>query len=154
HIPIIFLTAFADEVREAGSYATGGVDFLPTPVVPEVLRAKVKVFVDLYRLRQQVAQQAEEQARRAVAEEAARRFEFLAEASRVVASSLDVSATLRGLTRLAVPFLADVACAGVVGDHGESFQAEWTWLAPGTAGTPGSAAGAGPRERLGEAVAR
>jgi PleD family two-component response regulator len=27
----------------------GAVDYVPVPVVPEVLRAKVKVFVELYR---------------------------------------------------------------------------------------------------------
>src|SRR5215212_3755764 len=71
HTPIIFLTSFADEVHTTRGYAYGAVDYLPTPVVPEILRAKVKVFVELYRMRQQVARQAEEQARRAAAEEAA-----------------------------------------------------------------------------------
>src|SRR5262249_20318542 len=30
-------------------YRTGGVDYVSVPVIPEVLRAKVRVFVDLYR---------------------------------------------------------------------------------------------------------
>src|SRR5215212_9630222 len=81
HTPIIFLTAFADEVQTSRGYATGAVDYITTPVVPEVLRAKVRVFVELYRMRQQVARQAEEQAKRAAAEESARRSSFLAEAS-------------------------------------------------------------------------
>ena len=42
HTPIIFLTAFTDEVRMAQGYASGAVDYLPTPVVPEILKAKVK----------------------------------------------------------------------------------------------------------------
>src|SRR5690606_16155240 len=54
-------------------------DYLPTPIVPEVLRAKVKVFIELYQMRQQAAHQAKELARREAAEEAARRKdEFLA----------------------------------------------------------------------------
>src|SRR5689334_16565482 len=60
HTPIIFLTAFADEVRAAEGYAHGAVDFILTPVVPEILRAKVRVFVELYRMTQQVRRQAEE----------------------------------------------------------------------------------------------
>src|ERR1700733_5844257 len=40
HTPIIFLTAFADEVQLTQGYATGGVDYISTPVVPEILRAK------------------------------------------------------------------------------------------------------------------
>jgi diguanylate cyclase (GGDEF)-like protein/PAS domain S-box-containing protein len=47
--PIIFVTAFAREDTETlTAYASGAVDFIFTPVVPEVLRAKVSVFVNLY----------------------------------------------------------------------------------------------------------
>src|SRR5436190_203669 len=44
HTPIIFLTAFADEVQPIQGYATGAVDYITTPVVPEILRAKIRVF--------------------------------------------------------------------------------------------------------------
>src|SRR5688572_14283337 len=106
HTPIIFITAFVDEVRTAQGYATGGVDYIPTPVVPEILRAKVRVFVELFRMREQMALQAEEQAKRAAAEESARRSAFLAEASQALASSLDFEATFSTLARLVVPTLA------------------------------------------------
>src|SRR5216684_2734562 len=47
---IIFVSAvmmtYPDQLR---GYRLGGVDYVPVPVVPELLRAKVKVFVDLYR---------------------------------------------------------------------------------------------------------
>jgi diguanylate cyclase (GGDEF)-like protein/PAS domain S-box-containing protein len=47
--PIIFITAFGREDTETlTAYASGAVDFIFTPVVPDVLRAKVKVFVDLF----------------------------------------------------------------------------------------------------------
>ncbi len=76
--PIIFLTAFTDEVRMAQGYASGAVDYLPTPIVPEILRAKVRVFIELSQMRRQAASQAEERARRTAAEEADRRKdEFL-----------------------------------------------------------------------------
>lgn len=78
HTPIIFLTAFTDEMRMAQGYASGAVDYLPTPVVPEILKAKVRVFIELSKMRRQAASQAEERARRTAAEEADRRKdEFL-----------------------------------------------------------------------------
>ena len=58
--PIIFLTAFADEMHAHRGYALGAVDFILTPVVPDVLRTKVKVFVELFRMTRQVKRQAEE----------------------------------------------------------------------------------------------
>jgi putative two-component system response regulator len=47
--PIIFLTAFRrDETETAAAYANGAVDFIFTPVLAEVLRAKVAAFVHLH----------------------------------------------------------------------------------------------------------
>ena len=43
--------AHLDQLR---GYQLGGVDYVPVPVVPELLRAKVKVFVDLYRKTRQL----------------------------------------------------------------------------------------------------
>ena len=54
HTPIIFLTAFPDDTYAMRGYSLGAVDYILTPVVAEVLRAKVSVFVDLYRMTQQV----------------------------------------------------------------------------------------------------
>jgi two-component sensor histidine kinase/CheY-like chemotaxis protein len=55
HTPIIFVTAFADDVQTVEGYALGAVDYILAPVVPEILRAKVKVFVELYRIRAELA---------------------------------------------------------------------------------------------------
>ena len=47
--PIIFMTAFGgDEAEAAAAYASGAVDFIFTPILPDVLRAKVSAFVDLF----------------------------------------------------------------------------------------------------------
>lgn len=47
--PIIFMTAFGgDEAETATAYASGAVDFIFTPILPEVLRAKVSSFVALF----------------------------------------------------------------------------------------------------------
>ena len=56
HTPIIFVTAYADEMQTAQGYSLGAVDYILSPVVPEVLRTKVKVFVELYRAQQRTAQ--------------------------------------------------------------------------------------------------
>lgn len=50
HIPIIFLTGVSRETEAAfRGYEVGAVDYLMKPVVPQVLRSKVSVFVDLHR---------------------------------------------------------------------------------------------------------
>jgi len=50
HTPIIFVTAYSDEVFHVPAvYSLGAVDYILQPVVPEILRSKVSVFVDLYR---------------------------------------------------------------------------------------------------------
>jgi light-regulated signal transduction histidine kinase (bacteriophytochrome) len=50
HIPIIFITAnnYGDENIFKG-YMTGAVDYIYKPINPDLLRAKVAVFVDLYK---------------------------------------------------------------------------------------------------------
>jgi DNA-binding response OmpR family regulator len=54
-IGIIFVSAIMvanlDQLR---GYELGAVDYVPVPVVPELLRAKVKVFLDLYRKTRQL----------------------------------------------------------------------------------------------------
>jgi signal transduction histidine kinase/DNA-binding response OmpR family regulator len=116
HTPIIFVTAFTDEMRMTQGYAQGAVDYILAPVVPEILRAKVKVFVDLFRMTEQVKRQAveqialvEERSKRTAAEEANRRLAVLAEAGAVLGQSLDRRVTAQDVARLAVPAVADVA---------------------------------------------
>src|SRR5579862_224126 len=63
--PIIFITAFSDDIHVARGYSLGAVDYIVSPVVPEVLRAKVAVFVELFRKTEQIRRQAESLRRRA-----------------------------------------------------------------------------------------
>ncbi|HEY2386566.1 MAG TPA: response regulator [Candidatus Binatia bacterium] len=65
HTPIIFITASVDETHIARGYSLGAVDYINTPVVPEVLRAKVSVFIELFRTSAEVRRQAESLRRRA-----------------------------------------------------------------------------------------
>ncbi|HXP49107.1 MAG TPA: response regulator, partial [Bacteroidia bacterium] len=50
HIPIIFLTANNDRPNNIfKGYQAGAVDFMIKPLVPEIIRAKVAVFAELYK---------------------------------------------------------------------------------------------------------
>ena len=47
---IIFVSAvLMTDLDRLRGYESGGVDYVPVPIVPEILRAKVSVFADLYR---------------------------------------------------------------------------------------------------------
>src|SRR5437763_2237876 len=47
---IIFISAIqVSDLDRLRGYEMGAVDYVPVPVVPEVLRAKIKVFAELYR---------------------------------------------------------------------------------------------------------
>ena len=116
HVPIIFMTAGSDETRALHGYSLGAVDYILTPVVPEVLRTKVKVFVDLFRMAAELRRStdervalAAERAARAAAEAARRRAAFLADAGKLMARSLDLESTIAALLELVVPELADAA---------------------------------------------
>ena len=113
HTPIIFITSYADEMQTARGYSLGAVDYILSPVVPEVLRSKVRVFVSLHAMRRQIRRQADDraammaaQAAREVAERNDQRSAFLSHASRVLGASLDVSIGVSRLAELAVPRLA------------------------------------------------
>jgi len=136
HTPIIFLTAYVEEMHTAKGYALGAVDYILTPVMPDILRTKVKVFVDLYRLRQQAHREVEqrialarEQAARAAAEETIRRSTFLADASDILSSTLDADATIKTLAQFLVPFLGDMCALALVDEQRQLKRMEIAWLA-------------------------
>jgi DNA-binding response OmpR family regulator len=55
HMPIVFVSGiYVDEVDRLKGYQYGAVDYVPVPVTPEVLRAKVKVFTELHRQQRQL----------------------------------------------------------------------------------------------------
>jgi PAS domain S-box-containing protein len=59
HTPIIFVTAYSDDDHISKGYSLGAVDYILTPVQPDVLRAKIGVFVELFRKKLEVQRQAE-----------------------------------------------------------------------------------------------
>jgi PAS domain S-box-containing protein len=72
--PIIFVTAYGpNEAQVTRGYALGAVDYIFAPVLPEVIRAKVGVFLELHRRTAEAQRQSEwlraEAERRAAASE-------------------------------------------------------------------------------------
>ena len=59
HIPIIFVTAINKEQKYIfKGYEAGAVDYLFKPLEPEILKSKVKVFLDLYNQKKLIKKQA------------------------------------------------------------------------------------------------
>lgn len=60
-VPIIFVTAhYADEMHRLKGYQKGAVDYLFTPIIPQILQNKVAVFVELAKKNLLLQRQAEE----------------------------------------------------------------------------------------------
>ncbi len=58
--PIIFITAlYQNESNIAKGYALGAVDYIFKPVEPEILKAKARFFIDLYRMTAEIKQQSD-----------------------------------------------------------------------------------------------
>jgi signal transduction histidine kinase len=63
-IPIIFVTGVhATPPRVLNAYASGAVDFMQKPLDPDVVRAKVAVFAELYRAKRRLVIEMEERVR-------------------------------------------------------------------------------------------
>src|ERR1700748_2654448 len=60
HTPIIFVTCISDtETHVSRGYSLGAVDYILTPVMPEVLRTKVSVFVESFKKTELLKRQAQ-----------------------------------------------------------------------------------------------
>ncbi len=150
--PIVFVTAFVEEAQMIRGYVLGAVDYISSPVVPEILRSKVKVFVDMYRLNRELRQQmsarealARSEMARSAAEQATQRAHFLSSASQVLSRSLDIDTTLAGLLGLATPALADFAAVALVNDRGERAKVWASAGSPAESGLPEPRDGQGAR---------
>ncbi len=102
HTPIIFVTAFGDEMHAMRGYSLGAVDYILAPVIPEVLRTKVAVFVELFAKTRQTERQAESLRRRT------------AQLQKLAAASLAINSAL-SMTRM-LQTVADTA-RDIVGVH-------------------------------------
>jgi two-component system, LuxR family, sensor kinase FixL len=92
HTPIIFLTAFSDDLKSAEAYAHGAVDFIQTPVVPAVLRAKVKVFADFVRMVEELNRQKQQ----AVIRESVDRLRLILDSSLDAVVAIDEQGKITG----------------------------------------------------------
>jgi len=108
HIPIIFMTAQASELEEvAHAYESGAVDYVVKPFEPEILRAKVAVFVELHRER---GERVRESRARAEAEAVTRAIRTLQILSDVAMRHLEIGGLATELVdRSAELFDADAA---------------------------------------------
>jgi PAS domain S-box-containing protein len=119
-----------------------------------LITAVVRDITDRRRLEDDRVDRGRVEVARAHAEEIGRRASFLAEASRVLAASLDYEATLRSVARVAIPYLADYVLVDVLETQGqlrrlaaahrdpllEERLASAPVQAPGTSGTSGTSA--------------
>ncbi|MCL1467673.1 PAS domain S-box protein [Argonema galeatum] len=78
----------------------------------------IRDITELKQAEEERAQLIREQAARVLAEDQQRRFAFLAQASMVLASSLDYETTLAELARLSVPYLADWCIVYIIKEDG------------------------------------
>jgi len=124
HLPIIFITAERlDEDARVQGYELGAVDYILSPVLPQILRSKVTAFADLYRLREQVARHnwaLEEQVEACTADlrESETRYR------RITEGITDYQYTVRIENGCAVETTQGAACATVTGYTADEFAAD------------------------------
>ena len=98
HIPIIFLTAISKEdMFVFRGYTVGAVDYISKPFDPDILRSKVRVFVDLYRKTELLKQQEQALRERQLAElrrSSERRYRDLAESMPQIVWMADPDGTI------------------------------------------------------------
>ncbi|MBI3978541.1 MAG: GAF domain-containing protein [Chloroflexi bacterium] len=136
----VSLPASAELRRAAAEQVTaeGEVFYAPLGVWLEIHAYPARDGVCVYfrdvterrRAAEEHAQLIREQAGRAAAEAAQRRFAFLAEASALLASSLDYEKTLAQVVRLAVPTFADRCIVNIFDEDGTYRQVEAAHVDP------------------------
>lgn len=115
HIPILFVTALSTTDSDIfKGYSFGAVDYVLTPILPEILRTKVGVFVDLWKQKQALKMQAETLKR--LNQDLTRRAEQLSEINKELESfcytiAHDLRAPLRAMEGLTAGLVEDFGVA-------------------------------------------
>jgi signal transduction histidine kinase len=118
HIPILFVTALSTTDSDIfKGYSFGAVDYVLTPILPEILRTKVGVFVELWKQRRALQEQAD--VLRKLNQDLTTRADQLSVANKELESfcytiAHDLRAPLRAMEGLT---------AGLVEDYGANFDA-------------------------------
>src|SRR5690242_5472522 len=123
HTPILFLTGYKSDEHLFRGYDLGAVDFLFKPIVPEVLRSKVGVFVELSRNTALLRRQAE------VLSKAEQKFRSLLEAApdAMIISSEDGRISL---VNSQVEVMFGFRREELIGQNIRELVPEWTAFAP------------------------
>lgn len=129
HIPIIFLTAQTSDVEEiALAYATGAVDYVVKPFEPDVLRAKVSVFVELSRERAERVRQSQARAQAEAVAATVRKLQIVSDAAlahleldQLLTEILDRASTLFDADTAGVLLREDDGGLSLRATHGERF---------------------------------
>lgn len=128
--PILLMTSHDDRDLVLYALRGGAYDFIQKPLDRDYFLVSLQRAAQTRQLRRQVAEQKlalerhaedlEEAVQKAVSETqvAHRRLAFLAEASTLLASSLDYEATLSRVARMAILYLADYCVVDVVEEDG------------------------------------
>jgi PAS domain S-box-containing protein len=131
HTPVIFVTAYDREETEiTRGYALGAVDYVFKPINPTILKAKISVFVDLYKKTEAVRAQAEHERQlemenlrvRAEKMEAERALREVEEKQAVILRSLPIALYTAGLEGLfSGPRFLSETMASTVGFRATAF---------------------------------
>ena len=130
YTPILFLTGFKNEEHLFRGYDLGAVDYLFKPIVPEVLRSKVAVFVELSRRADQLQEQAKLlTAQAATLQRAEQRFRRLLEAApdaMVICRENGEIVLVNTQTELMLGYSRE----DLLGQHIRLLVPEWTYNVP------------------------
>ena len=131
HTPVIFITAYDREEPEiTRGYALGAVDYVFKPVNPTILKAKISVFVDLYKKTEAVRTKAEHERQlelenlrvRAEKMEAERALREVEEKQAVILRSLPIALYTANLDgRFSGPRFVSESMASTVGFDATAF---------------------------------
>ena len=126
-VPVIVLSGSRDNDLCAQALHEGAQEYLVKGDLDDAgVAQRVRDAFERQRYVTKAARLAQEQSRRAAAEDAQRRAAWLAEAGRLLSSSLDLEATMANIARAAVPSFADGCIIELADRHQPSGQAVLT----------------------------
>ena len=121
--PIIFLTAIhRDESYSRRGYEIGGADYLLKPFDPDMLRARVRSYVDLYNQREHLRRE-QVQARTRERDEAMRQVIAFERIATAALESANLDAFLQTLLHIFVESVDSVDSAGILLREGDRLEA-------------------------------